>query len=294
MKIAYIEKKFQSGTMQIIDKANDIISEYSDMGLSLTLRQLYYQFVSRDLIANKQSEYKRLGSIIRDARLAGLIDWRAIEDRTRAPVIWSHTESAEEAVESLAQAVDKDRWVNQVVAVEVWIEKDALTGVIRKPCSRWDVPYFACKGYNSSSAAWLAGQRILRRDKPTVILHLGDHDPSGLDMTNDTIKRFDMFTDGMASVDRIALNMDQIEEFNPPPNPTKMTDSRAEGYVEQFGYECWELDALNPQDMQSLIEQKIKEHIDFDEWGATAEVESEENRVLDELIFAWPRIRNTL
>jgi hypothetical protein len=243
---------------------------------------------------NAPPNYKWLGTIIRDARLAGLIDWKAIEDRTRKPVIRDHTESAEEAVKGLENKVDKDRWADQDVAVEVWIEKDALTGVIRKPCGRWDVPYFACKGYNSSSAAWLAGQRVLQRDKPTVILHLGDHDPSGIDMTNDTIKRFDMFTGGKASVDRIALNMDQIEEFDPPSDPAKMGDSRSHGYVEQFGYECWELDALNPQDMQSLIEGKIKEYIDFDKWGATAEIEFEENRVLDELIFAWPRIRNTL
>ena len=282
--------------MTIIRQANDIITEYWNMGMTLTLRQLYYQFVSRDMIANKQSEYKRLGSIIRDGRMAGLIDWTAIEDRTRKPVVWAHTETAEIAVKGLANAVDKSRWKNQDVAVEVWIEKDALTGVIQRPCSKWDVPYFACKGYNSSSAAWLAGQRINNRNKPTVILHLGDHDPSGIDMTNDTIKRFDTFTGGKASVDRIALNMSQVKQFNPPlpPNPTKLTDSRAQGYIQQFGHKCWELDAINPPDMQALITDKIKSYIDFNKWDATAEAEKEENRVLDELIRMWPTIRNTL
>lgn len=294
MRIQYIKKNFMSATLAIIEQANDIIDEYRGMGLSLTLRQLYYQFVSRDLIANKQSEYKRLGSIIRDARMAGLISWRAIIDRTRTPMVWKHTENAEEAVESIKNAVCKDKWASQDTAVEVWIEKDALTGVIQSPCFEWDVPYFACKGYNSASAAWLAGQRILKRNKPTVILHLGDHDPSGIDMTNDTIKRFDVFTGGKATVNRIALNMDQIEEFNPPPNPTKMTDSRAKGYIEAFGYECWELDALDPPAMQALIENEIKKLIDFDRWHETANAEYEENCVLDELIYAWPDIREKL
>jgi len=82
-KIAYKDKNFSPSTLAVIDQANEIIDEYQTDGLKLTLRQLYYQFVSRALIANKQSEYKRLGSIINDARLAGLVDWKAIEDRTR-------------------------------------------------------------------------------------------------------------------------------------------------------------------------------------------------------------------
>lgn len=82
-KICYVEKNFKSATMKIILQAQEIVTAYQAQGYSLTLRQLYYQFVARDIIPNKQSEYKRLGSIINDARLAGLIDWNAIEDRTR-------------------------------------------------------------------------------------------------------------------------------------------------------------------------------------------------------------------
>jgi len=294
MKIKYINKNFRNETISVVDLANTIIDDYHKMDLRLTLRQLYYQFVSRDLIANKQSEYKRLGGIVRDARLAGLIDWESIEDRTRSPVIWRHTETAETAVAGLKNTVAKNLWESQDLAVEVWIEKDALTGVIRTPCSQFDVPYFACKGYNSSSAAWLAGQRINRRDKPTVILHLGDHDPSGIDMTEDIIKRFEMFTGGKAIVERIALNMSQITKLNPPPNPTKMTDSRAQSYVERFGHKCWELDAINPADMQRMITKKIKTYIDFSEWNKTIDAQYEENHVLDELIYSWPEIRDRL
>lgn len=288
MLIAYIEKNFAASSLEIIDRANRIITDFDRMGLTLTLRQLYYQFVSKDWMPNKQTEYKRLGSIITDARMAGLIDWEAMEDRTRKPVIYSHTETAKEAVDDLAGMVDKDQWVNQERAVEVWIEKDALTGVIQRPCNQLDVPYFACKGYNSASAAWQAGQRILKRfednGQQTVILHLGDHDPSGIDMTHDIEKRFNIFTDGAATIDRIALNMSQIQQFNPPPNPTKLSDSRANSYVALYGMDCWELDALDPQSMQTLIEDNIKKYIDQALWDATKAEQKEENEKLDQLI----------
>ena len=81
--ITYTPKRFSAGSLAMIEKANEIIADYAAQGFTLTLRQLYYQFVSKDLLPNKQAEYKRLGSVINDARMAGMLDWEAIEDRTR-------------------------------------------------------------------------------------------------------------------------------------------------------------------------------------------------------------------
>ena len=129
-KIRYIEKKFRKSTLDVIEKANEIIKEYQDDGLCLTLRQLYYQFVSRDLLPNKQKEYDRLGNIISKARLAGLVDWMAIEDRTRNLKAYYHNTDPAEAIQESLDQFCMDKWANQPCYVEVWIEKEALTGVI--------------------------------------------------------------------------------------------------------------------------------------------------------------------
>src|ERR1051325_11872822 len=112
-KICYVPRKFGSGSLKIIAQANEIIATYQAQGYQLTLRQLYYQFVSRDLISNKVSEYKRLGSIINDARLAGEIDWLSIEDRTRNLSSAAHWMNPANIVDACAQQFRIDKWANQ-------------------------------------------------------------------------------------------------------------------------------------------------------------------------------------
>lgn len=146
--------------LAVVAHANTIIAEYQDQGFVLTLRQLYYQFVSRDLIPNTQREYKRLGGIINDARLVGLIDWLALEDRTRNLQSLSHWTSPTEIIEAVSAQYRTDRWAAQPHRVEVWIEKDALAGVIEGVCHELDVPYFSCRGYTSQSEMWGAGMRL--------------------------------------------------------------------------------------------------------------------------------------
>ena len=258
-KIAYIEKRFAKSSLTIIEQANAIIADYAGQGFNLTLRQLYYQFVSRDLVANKQKEYKRIGSVINDGRLAGLIDWNAIEDRTRNLRGLSHWDNPAEIVDAAVNSYKRDKWENQPYRPEVWIEKDALTGVISGICNRLDVPFFSCRGYTSQSELWSAARRCRTWntcDQKPFIIHLGDHDPSGIDMTRDITDRFSMFGAG-TEVKRIALNMDQVDEFNPPPNPAKTTDSRYEMYIADYGSESWELDALEPKVIVDLIEKTV-------------------------------------
>jgi len=259
-KICYIEKKFSAGSEKLIGQANQIITDFADQGFKLTLRQLYYQFVARDLIKNIPTEYKRMGSIINDARLAGLIDWKAIEDRTRNIKGNTHWDSPGEIVRSCADDYTIDMWKGQTYRPEVWIEKDALIGVIERVCTNLDVTFFSCHGYNSQSEMWAGAQRLkwyaAYQGQTPIIIHLGDHDPSGIDMSRDILDRLTLFMGGM-KVNRIALNADQVEKYNPPPNPTKVTDSRAAGYIKKFGRKSWELDALEPAVMEKLIEKTV-------------------------------------
>ncbi len=270
-RIAYIGKRFKPDTLAIIETANAIIAEYQAQGFDLTLRQLYYQFVARALIPNTERSYKNLGTTINNARLAGEIDWNAIVDRTRSLRGNSHWESPSDIIRGCANQFRYDLWENQPCRVEVWIEKDALVGVIQNICTTWDVDYYACRGYNSQSEQWRSGRRFRRyanSGQNTVLLHLGDHDPSGIDMTQDNRKRLWMFSESNSDVEvrRIALNMDQVEQYDPPPNPTKLSDSRASSYLDEFGHECWELDALEPQVIVDLIDEHITDLVDHEQW----------------------------
>lgn len=130
MRIKYIERKFGKRSLEIIEIANQIIEEYQEAGFDLTLRQLYYQFVSRDIIPNRQAEYSKLGNVINDARLAGLIDWEVIVDRTRNVRYNSHWEKPSEIIDSAARQYQIDKRSTQDIYLEVWIEKDALSGII--------------------------------------------------------------------------------------------------------------------------------------------------------------------
>lgn len=286
----FIEKTFRKSSVKIIEQANGIIAEYKAMGHSLTLRQLYYQFVSRALIENKQTEYKRLGEIINDARLAGLIDWSAIEDRTRNVRVVNMWDQPEDIIQASASQYKENPWDNQRYRPEVWIEKDALVGVIERVCNSMRVPFFACRGYTSQSEQWRAGKRFsgtIREGKRPLILHLGDHDPSGLDMTRDNSDRLAMFARQGVLVKRLALNMDQVEEYDPPPNPAKETDSRSGPYIEQYGESSWELDALDPPVIEALIQEALDEVIDFGQWQEDMQREEDRRGVLQAIANRW-------
>ena len=149
MKHCYKDFNFRQKTLGIIEQANEIIIEYAAEGYDLTLRQLYYQFVARDIIPNKQSEYKKLGSVVNDARLAGLIDWNSIVDRTRKHEKNGHWDSPAQIIAESAECYGIDTRADQDIYIEVWVEKDALVGVIERACEPLDVGYLSCRGYVS-------------------------------------------------------------------------------------------------------------------------------------------------
>lgn len=295
MREKFVDIKFRADTLAVINQANTIIADYQRQGFKLTLRQLYYQFVARALIPNKQTEYKRLGSIIDNGRQAGLIDWDAIEDRTRNLERLSVWSSPEQILRAVAEQYREDWWKGQDFYPEVWIEKDALTGVIEPVCEEFQVPYFACRGYVSQSEMYAAAQRLkgkARGGRSPVIFHLGDHDPSGMHMTVDNGERLDLFMRGMGvEVVRLALNMAQVEEYSPPPNPAKETDSRFESYAAEHGDESWELDALDPSVIDTLIRDALEERIDPDPWQAAKDAEEANREHLTGTADHWERVK---
>ena len=287
-KIQYEVHNFRQSTLDVIAQADRIIRSYAAQGYQLTLRQLYYQFVSRDIIPNTQKDYSRLGDIVSKARRAGMLDWSAIVDRTRNLETLATWSDASDIVAAIAAQFRVDRWTDQPVYVEIWFEKDALIGVFERPAEALRVPYFSCRGYTSDSEVWGAAQRFQRKTaprtkgqkrRPAVILHFGDHDPSGLDMTRDIGDRLALFG-ARVDVRRLALNMDQVEQYDPPPNPAKETDSRFENYRAEYGDESWELDALEPTVLAKLVTDELRTLVDEDQWAEDVERETTTRREL--------------
>lgn len=277
MKIQYETIALRTQALDIISKANSIIEEYQGNGYSLTLRQLYYQFVARDLFpekwadpatksTNNQKSYDKLGSIISSGRRAGLIDWDAIVDRTRFLREPTHWDSPNAIIKSCAAQFAYDLWENQDKYVEIWFEKDALLGTFERSAEGYRLPIFSNRGYVSDSSVWEAAQRIRRHDdKECVILHFGDHDPSGIDMTRDVGARLELFGANV-QIKRLALNIDQVKKYNLPPNWAKETDSRFWDYVVNFGSKSWELDALPPDVLVKLVFKEVGKHLDLNQW----------------------------
>lgn len=292
MKEKYIEKRFREESLSMINRVNHIIEEYSDKGYDLTLRQVYYQLVASDLIVNSERSYKNLGTLVNDGRMAGLIDWNAIIDRTRNLRGLRSDENPKDAISSAARIYRLDKWKNQFYHVEVWVEKDALAGIVGQICGRLDVDYFSCRGYTSQSEMWRAARRLSYYEsigQETVILHLGDHDPSGIDMSRDIVDRLEMFGVN-PQFKRLALNMNQIEEFSPPPNPAKLSDSRAKGYITKFGKSSWELDALKPETLDTLINVHVKQYIDDDLLVETVNQEKDDITQMESVVERWEDI----
>lgn len=317
MKQAFIEKTFSPESLEIVRHAIAIIDDYRRQGYKLSLRQLYYQLVSKNIVPNTEKSYDRIGSIITDARMVGLCDWDMIEDRNRTTVTPSHWSSPAEIIRSCANQYRIDKWVTQTHYCEVMVEKQALEGVLEPVCNELDIPFTANKGYSSVTMMYHAGRRLfhLFREKAIaskllpasfadhergfemvewmlnkklvheklplrlsekaikagwprlVICYMGDHDPSGIDMTRDVGDRLRQFSDMTPiEVRRMALNMDQIEELNPPENPAKMSDSRAADYVAKFGHSSWELDAVAPDAMAQMVRDAVEEIKDDAAW----------------------------
>lgn len=331
-KICYIPKRLGPDKLVIVRQANAIIEEYQRRGYQLSLRQLYYQFIARDLFpkswadpqtgsTNNMKSYKKLQDIISDARLAGLVDWEAIVDLTRQVKSVSTWASPPDIIDSCVHSFKTDKWEDQDYAPEVWVEKDAMVGVVLPVCREMEIPFLSCRGYTSASEVWGSARRLfekLKAGKRPIVFHLGDHDPSGIDMTRDIQDRFNSFTDmdwmrevmkdsrarvrdiradmkkrtGAEGIEvrRLALNMPQVKQYDPPPNPAKTTDARYKGYEEAHGDQSWELDALDPAVIGDLIRAAVESVTDRVKWKVAVKEQEHQRSQLRDVREGWDKV----
>lgn len=290
-----------------VEAALEIAEEYAKDGMSLTLRQMYYQFVSRGLETNGQHVYKRIGSVLTDARFSGEFPIHYLEDRGRdtGEPDWStNDDDVDAALEETASAIRscpywyirRSRWWGQEKVVSVWVEKEALAGVFADPCEKLGVSLFPCKGYPSVSALWAWHQEVVKTRElfedefgwapDPVILYFGDFDPDGWEIPRSAVRNLyrlqNLGTDGFnIEVERLALNLDQIRKYKPPPFPAKVSSARYASYIEEHGIDdAWELDALEPRVLRQLIEDGVARHFDRSTHGYNVQ---EIARLRDEL-----------
>jgi len=282
----YVEKNFSEARLKLIGQINKIIHVYAERGHSMSVRQIYYQLVQANEVPNTVQSYGRIGDIISDGRLAGLISWTAIEDRNRQLMGYRTYNHPNEIIAKAEREYKLDLWQDQEWRPEVWVEKASQEPTVGAIASKLRVDFFSCRGYNSQSEQWKAGRRFARyiaKGQRPIIFHLGDHDPSGLDMTRDNRDRISMFAGVPVMVQRLALNYNQVEELRLPPNPAKMTDSRADKYVEKYGRDSWELDALDPDHIQNLISDAILRVRNEEKFDAMLHQEVQDRKLLREM-----------
>lgn len=295
--IEYRTKRFGHESQIVIDRCNTVIEKYMDQGITMTLRQLYYQMIAQDFFPsswidaaynaknglsadtkNTIKNYSKLSKLISDARLAGLVDWDAIEDRGRRPQRAAEWESIQSGVDSLVAQFRLPRWEDQENYVELWVEKDALASVLWPIAHRHHITLMVNKGYSSQSAMWTSANRFITASeagKFLTLLYLGDFDPSGEDMVRDIAARMAMFGVSELEVTKVALTKAQIRRYNPPPNPAKITDPRAKKYIEEHGKHSWEVDALPPEVLNQLLETEMAGYVDGEKWEAVRKREEE-------------------
>lgn len=286
MKIKFEEKRFRGDTRKLLDSLISIVDAYQQQGYRMTLRQLYYQLVARGIIPNEQRLYDKLSRVLTDARMAGLVDWDFIEDRIRTPKFPNEFSDVHSLVQTAISVYRRPRWADQPFYVEVWVEKDALSGVLLPLTDEYHVRLLVNRGYSSATAMFDAAERFKRAaclGKRCILIYLGDHDPSGEDMVRDIRDRLTSFR---ANVDvrKIALTRQQIDQYNPPPNPAKMSDTRADKYVKTHGEHSWELDALPPDVLIELAKVSLDQVIDRSKYDAVLEQEQADKLRLTSLV----------
>jgi hypothetical protein len=274
-------RKLQQRSLALRGAISTVAAEYD----RLSVRQLFYQLVSRGVVEKTEHAYKRTCDAAVQMRLDGSLNFRKVTDGHRSRrIVYSHS-SLHEALQSAHDLYRRNYWLDQPRHVEVWCEKDALSGVITPVCDRYGVPYVATRGFPSITLLYDSAQAMAATRKPATIFYFGDHDASGQSISDGLEKTMRHFG-ADATVQRVALNPDLIQTHALPTRPGKLTDSRQAGFAARFGGASVELDALPPNLLTSLVERSIVSSIDREAWRRVAAVEALEADTLESIALA--------
>lgn len=312
LRIKYVDNNGHQGVWEtdqqlLLEQIEKIVLSYRHINMKLTNRQLYYQLVAAAIIPNAEATYKRICTFLTDARYGGRIDWHDIEDRGRTPEKHAEWSSVKSLISSAVYSYRLPRWTDQEYYVELYSEKQAMESVLKPVADQFHIYFGANKGYSSASTMYDLAKRLKERieaGKKCIVLYCGDHDSSGLDMIRDIRERITEFlikgeeecifniegehqdildednVEDYFQIVPLALNMEQIKKYNPPPNPAKTTDPRAGWYIKTYGNKSWELDALKPEVLIDIVKKGILTYIDLDKYNKWVAIEKEQKQRL--------------
>lgn len=262
-------------TQQLIETARAILAEHYPM----TVRQVYYQLVSRQVIENNRSQYQAVSIALVGARKEGLISWDWVEDRLRRPRAVSMWDDLTQFIDDVRHAYRRDVWTSQANYLEVWLEKDALSGIFEDALRPFGITLNVGRGYDGWDSIRNAAERFNATRKPSTILYFGDFDPSGEDMARSLRERLAFF-DCTPEIIKCALTADDVQRYHLPPDATKRTDTRRAAFVKKFGDVSVELDALPVDVLRARMLEEIEKRMDAD---ALRRVRTQERQDLAQL-----------
>jgi len=258
----------------ILDKAATIVVSYET---SVTLRQLFYRLVAAEILPNTQVAYQTLSSRTAAARRRGTFP--TLIDRTRGIHRYQSFRGPDQARAWLRRIYRRDRTEGQEVSIYLGVEKAGIVEQLQAWFGDLGIPILALGGYSSQSYVDTIKEDVQARDRPAILIYAGDFDPSGEDIDRDFLKRADCFDDAV----RVALTVDQVEQYSLPEQMGKKSDSRAQGFIRRHGRLVQvELDALPPELLHNLYEKAIAEHWDTSVFETVVRREREEAAVLGE------------
>jgi hypothetical protein len=267
-------------TLEMLETSYRVLHEHHPM----TVRQVYYQLVSGQVIKNSRSQYQAVSNLLRDARKDGTIPWEWIEDRLRRPRPVSMWDDLSDFTETARRSYRRDVWATQDNYLEVWLEKDALSGIFEDVLRVYGVTLNVGRGFDGWDSIRNAAERYIERGGATV-LYFGDFDPSGEDMVRSLRERLAFFGEA-PEVIKCALTMDDIERYNLPPDFAKKTDSRAARFIAKHGDVSVELDALQVSVLRERLISEVESRMDMDQMEKVRRMEAAERERLVKLLSA--------
>lgn len=265
-------------TQRLIEIAHAILADNWPM----TIRQIYYQLVSRQVIENNRSRYQAVSDALVAARREGLIPWSWIEDRLRRPRHVAMWDDLAGFADTAKRAYRRDVWASQRSYLECWLEKDALSGIVEDVLNPYGVTLNVGRGYDGWSSIHNAAKRYRDRDHVTV-LYFGDFDPSGEDMVRSLRERLaDLNSE--PEIVKVALIYDDIARYQLPPDFTKASDTRRASFVAQYGDVAVELDALPADMLRARLRTEVESRMDVAALAAVQEIEAQERERLGVLL----------
>jgi len=261
----------QKQSLELLEQVQEIIDSYD---FALTLRQIYYQLVAKQIIPNKQNYYHKLSRLCVMGRDEGILPEEGFADRLREVDKLSSWVDLNEFMETVRRSYHKDKWQNQDRYLEIWTEKDALRGVLSQVTYQYDVSLMVARGQLSRTAIYEASKRYkIKSDKECYLYYCGDFDPSGLSIYESIKERLSDFG-VFINYERIALTQKQIEKYQLPSDPGKKTDPNYNKFVSLYGSDMVvELDSLPPDVLRDIIKDCITKNINN---GLLAQVQKEE------------------